>query len=362
MENNEELNKASAKSAQRKQEKASAPKKNFTLPKLSKKTAIIAGSAAVAVIAAVIIIIAVSCNPAAPATPTTPPNYMVPGYSIGVNTGNGWTKVAQPSHHSYDLELTKDGMTMVVSSYTSADFIDFPSADTLYQECNDRLFEDKTGVKVVEKESTYTVGDKTVIATLFSAKEGDKTVQYYCCMVSFPEEYETVSWVMFRASAEDMKKNKADFKAIVDSMTCNAKPDSREEVDAAADDILNNGDGITSEDEEPTPPHDEPPASEGDGGTPPPIEDEEILPPSSEDPVEGEAEGGETTDDTQDDTEEDPAKDDETNTGETTDEYTPAGDDQEDTVGDEEQEESDGEKQDAPADENQAETTTDAAA
>lgn len=171
------------------------------------------------------------------------PDHMVPGYDIGLYTGEGWT-VAEES--DYDLQLSKSGVTMYVMGFTVMDFVDMPAAEDLYLECNEDLFEDKTDLSVKEKESSYEKNGKKLISTLFSAKSGEETRQYYCFMVSFTDEAESKAWVCFSATEKVMKQKKAELKTIAETMDANGEYISPEEMEELLEDAMY-ADGVEEE-------------------------------------------------------------------------------------------------------------------
>jgi len=146
------------------------------------------------------------------------PDHVVPGYSISLYTGKGWTAAKESQ---YDLELSKDGVTMFVMGFTTRDFVDMPSAEELFLDCNDDLLEELADVSVKEEETSYEKDGRKIISTLFSGKSGGKTRQYYCFAVDFDDEAESVAWVCFSATERVMKRQKAALKTIVDEMDAN---------------------------------------------------------------------------------------------------------------------------------------------
>ena len=176
------------------------------------------------------------------------PDHVVTGYDINLYTGEGWSVVEDSG---YDMQLTKDGITMSIIGFTAMDFVDMPTAEDLYLDCNNELFEEKTGKSVKEKESSYEKNGNKIISTLFSAKNGDKTELYYCFMVSFADEAESKAWVCFSGAEKTIHKKKADLKKLVETMTANGEYISPEELEELIDDSMGEEvmDGEVAEDD-----------------------------------------------------------------------------------------------------------------
>lgn len=148
-----------------------------------------------------------------------PAEFEVPGYLVNVPCGKGWTSVEDTL---YDLELTKGDLKMYVRAFSRADFVDMLTAEELYTDELDGLLSTLTDTAEKEALSTYTAGDKTVITSMHTGKEGETDKEFYCFCVDFGGSTGTVAWVAFAAKSGDMSKNKASFKSMVDGMTCTA--------------------------------------------------------------------------------------------------------------------------------------------
>ena len=146
---------------------------------------------------------------------------MIPGYLISINTGDGWTAIEESG---YDLALEKKGMQLFAYGFSPYDFVDLPLVEDMFVEFSDILLASITDASTVEAESTYTVGDKTIISCMYSGKEEDTAKQFYCFMVDFGEVTCNQAWVIFSAKESDMKKNRDAFKKMVDNMVCTAEP------------------------------------------------------------------------------------------------------------------------------------------
>lgn len=166
------------------------------------------------------------------------PDHVVPGYSINFYTGDGWTEAEESA---YDMQMSKDGVTMYAMGFTLMDFVDMPPAADLYLDCNDELFEEKTDVSVKEKETSYEKNGHQIISTLFSAKSGDETRQYYCFMVSFNDDAGSTAWVCFEATEKVMKQKKSELKKLVEEMDANGEYVSPEEMEELLEDGLDDG-------------------------------------------------------------------------------------------------------------------------
>ena len=112
------------------------------------------------------------------------PAQVISGYDINIYS-EGWKVVEETN---YDMELVKDGVTMSMIGFTSMDFLDVPPAEDLYVDANEDMLEDKSVVVTAEAETTYEKNGHQIISTLFSAKDGETNMQYYCFMISFDDE------------------------------------------------------------------------------------------------------------------------------------------------------------------------------
>lgn len=175
------------------------------------------------------------------------PDYVVPGYDVNLYMGEGWETVPDST---YDLELSKDGVTMKMITFVSTDFVEKPSVEEIYDICTDDLLETLTDVKVVEEQTIYQAGSNTVVSAMYSGKSEEGTARYYCFAVQFTDEAESMSWVCYSASADTMKKEKATLKAAVEAMTANGELVTQEELEAQIDAIVNGAVYDDSEDSE----------------------------------------------------------------------------------------------------------------
>ena len=154
------------------------------------------------------------------------PDHVVPGYSINLYTGEGWAKAEETS---YDLQLSKDGVTLYVRGYTLMDFVDMPPMEDLFLDDIQSLQEGLTDISVKEKQTSYEVDGRTIVSTLFSAKEGEETKQFYCFGIDFTDEAGSVAFLCFSAGEKTMKKQKTNLKKIADQMDANGEYISEEE-------------------------------------------------------------------------------------------------------------------------------------
>ena len=197
--------------------------------------------------------------------------YTIPGYQVSLPAGEGWTTVEESN---YDLEMTKDGITLYAMGFSIADFVDLPTAEDLYLECTDELLSALTEVSEKEAVSTYTKDSKSIMVALHSGKDGDTTKQYYCFMVDFGAETGTMTWIAFSAKADTLKKNKDSLKAIVDGMTCSAKASEMGDLTEDGLEFDENGELIVEE----TEPYDIPYETDPAPTTNPPEPTEEASP------------------------------------------------------------------------------------
>ena len=162
------------------------------------------------------------------------PAQVISGYDINIYS-EGWKVVEETN---YDMELVKDGVTMSMIGFTVMDFVDVPPAEDLYTDANEDMLADKTLVVATEEETTYEKNGKKYISTLFSAKDGEVDMQYYCFMISFDDEAGSMAWVCFSATKEVMKKQKDDLKKLVEAMDANGEYYSPEELEQQVQDAL----------------------------------------------------------------------------------------------------------------------------
>lgn len=155
------------------------------------------------------------------------PSFFIPGYGIGLYTGEGWTAVEETD---YDLQLSKDGVTLYAVGYTRMDFIEeMPPMKELYAFCNNALLAETTDPATKEKEKTYEVDGRSIVSTLFEAKVGDKQMEYYCFGISFNDEADGAAWLCFAAEAKTMRSKKAELKKIADLTQSNGVYSSSDE-------------------------------------------------------------------------------------------------------------------------------------
>ncbi len=220
-----------------------------------------------------------ACNPE-----ETIPDQKIPGYNIGLSAGTGWTIVdnlnveEEVSMSKYDLEMTKDGMSIYAIGFSPADFIDLPLAEDLYIDCTDSLLESLTDVSTLEAQSGYTSGDKNILESLYAGKEDGVDKQFYCFMVDFGEETGNMVWVCFAAKESAMKKNKSTFKSIVEGMVCTAEPYDYES--SLADELYFDEEGnlIVDETEPETPPAETEPEVTAESNPPEPTAEDPSVP------------------------------------------------------------------------------------
>ena len=162
------------------------------------------------------------------------PAHVINGYDINIYD-DGWKEVEQID---YDMQLVKDGVTMSMIGFTSMDFVDIPPAEDLYVDANEDMLEDKSAVVAAEAETSYEKNGKQYISTLFSAKDGETNMQYYCFMVTFNDEAGSMAWICFSATTEVMKQQKDNLKKLVESMDANGKYYTQEELDQQVQDAL----------------------------------------------------------------------------------------------------------------------------
>ena len=163
------------------------------------------------------------------------PDHTIPGYDINLYTGEGWT-VAEES--KYDLQLSKDGVTLYAMGFAPIDFLDMPTMEELYLDCNDRFFSEKTDKTVKEAEKSYEVDGNKFVTTLFTAKDGDKEMEYLCFGILCDDEAGSVVWLCFGANAKTMKSQKKALKKIADKTDANGEYFTQEDLDQQIEELL----------------------------------------------------------------------------------------------------------------------------
>lgn len=180
------------------------------------------------------------CNSEEEKTPAA----VVSGYDINIYD-EGWKAVEDTT---YDMQLVKDGVTMSVIGFTVMDFVDVPPASDIYTDANEDMLEDKSEVVTTEPETAYEKNGHKITSTLFSAKDGETNMQYYCFMVEFDDEAGSMAWICFGATTEVMQQRKSELKKLVESMDANGKYVSPEEQEAEIEAAMGE-DGVEGEDE-----------------------------------------------------------------------------------------------------------------
>lgn len=159
------------------------------------------------------------------------PDYTIPGSNVNIQIGDGWEAVEETPHN---VELTKDGVTMVVESFVCTDFVDIPPLEELFDDCNYVLFRTLSEEKEVEESQIYTVGTKTIICAMYTAKSEEGVAHYYCFGVDFHDRASSMAWVCFYGSEKSIKDQRAELKATVESMVSDGNYQTQEEIDAIA--------------------------------------------------------------------------------------------------------------------------------
>jgi hypothetical protein len=155
---------------------------------------------------------------------------LIPGYSISLPVGDGWTVIEKEAdleasaYTNFDLQLEKKGIQLVAVGFAPQDFVDLPLAEDLYLDGAYYLDDILTEVSEDGEPTTYEAKGKTILSGMFTGKDGDTEKKAYCFLVDFGADTYNMAWVAFIAKDADIKKNKDAFKAIVDGMTCTAEP------------------------------------------------------------------------------------------------------------------------------------------
>lgn len=161
--------------------------------------------------------------------PASQPNYTIPNSNVNIQIDDGWVEVEDTPHN---VELTKNGVTMMVDSYISTDFADMPPLEELFDDCNYILFRTLSDEKEIEAPQTYEAGTKTIIHAMYTAQTEDGLTHFYCLAVDFHDIANTITWVCFSGNEKDIKGQRAEMRATVESMVTSGVFQSQEEIDA----------------------------------------------------------------------------------------------------------------------------------
>lgn len=159
------------------------------------------------------------------------PNYTIPNSNVNIQLDDGWVEVEDTP---YNVELTKDGVTMMVESYISTDFVDMPPLEELFDDCNYILFRTLSDQTEIEAPQTYTVEEKTIIHAMYTAQTEKGLTYFRCFAVEFHDLANTITWVCYSGNEKSIKDQKAEMKATVESMVSSGFFQSQEEIDAIA--------------------------------------------------------------------------------------------------------------------------------
>lgn len=154
-------------------------------------------------------------------------NFGVPGYEVYLPLDTGWQ---QADETNYDLEMTKDGVTLRVIVFTSMDFEEMPEAEELFTRCETMYFKDLGEVSVVEEKAEYQVEQAQFASTLVSTTDGSTVTQHYCFEVEFDDELNSTVWFCFAAEESVMAEKKAELKAIADGIGSFGEMEYQEET------------------------------------------------------------------------------------------------------------------------------------
>lgn len=153
-------------------------------------------------------------------------NFGVPGYEVYLPLDSGWQ---QADETKYDLEMTKDEVTLRVIVFTSMDFEEMPDAEELFTRCETMYFKDLGEVSVVEGKAEYQMEQTRFASTLVSTTDGSTVTQHYCFEVEFDDELNSTVWVCFAAEESVMAEKKVELKAIADGVGADGEADPQEE-------------------------------------------------------------------------------------------------------------------------------------
>ena len=160
---------------------------------------------------------------------TSRPNFEIPNSNVNIQLDDGWKALEDTLHN---VEMSKDGVTMTIDSYICTDFVDIPAIEELFADRNYILFRELSGQKEIEAPETYTSGTKTIICAMYSAQGEEGVVYYYCFGVDFHDQASSMAWVCLSGAEKNLKNQRAELKATVESMVTDGKFQSQEEIDA----------------------------------------------------------------------------------------------------------------------------------
>ncbi len=152
-----------------------------------------------------------------PTSVTAERTFAVGDYGVNVSVKGDWAKT---DAENFDLQLSsnKYGANLSVFVFYKVDLANGTTAEDMFDEQNDSLFESRQNVTTVSELKSETVGTKTVLAKTTSAeKNGNKN--YYRTYLVDEKDSKVFVWIMINSMPSDMEKNTEYFDGIVKNVT-----------------------------------------------------------------------------------------------------------------------------------------------
>lgn len=118
----------------------------------------------------------------------------------------------------FDLQITNDYAYISVMAYNYSDLSQGLTPPDVYDMQNEDLFSKRTDVVVLEEVKTQVISQRTVMHTLFSAKNNGVENYYTSYLVDLPYA-ETFAWVLVSSTPSYYTENKDMLHSIVCSLT-----------------------------------------------------------------------------------------------------------------------------------------------
>lgn len=163
------------------------------------------------------LLLAVGCSAIDKRNPFSQPTekvFSIDNYKLQITAD---TTFKEDTDGEFDLQITNDECYISVMTYKYVDIAEDLTPMDVFDMQNDALFSQRGNVTVVEKATTQTLGQKSIIKALYSA-EKDKIKNYYVAYLIDIPENETLSWVLVSAMPTYIIENKENIDNIVYSL------------------------------------------------------------------------------------------------------------------------------------------------
>ncbi len=142
--------------------------------------------------------------------------FAVGDYGVNVLISGDWKKTDATN---FDLQLSSDeyAANLSVFVFYKVDLSSDETAEDMYNEQNDMLFENRQNISAVGEAMIKKSGTKTIYAKTTSA-ENNGSKNYYRTYMIDDSESKILVWVMINSVPSDMEKNTEYFDGIVDKI------------------------------------------------------------------------------------------------------------------------------------------------